>query len=76
MKVELGYKYNVGDTVFYMYNGKITSAKIWGINVNFFINNVNDITTHDIEYKVTPAPLNKMSEKDVYKSKKELIESL
>lgn len=63
-------KYNMGDKVWYISNNKVQSLEITGICIS-----VESVDAYEVEY-ILHYDSSWISERKLFKSKKELIESL
>lgn len=70
MKVET--KYNVNQTVYFMHENRIKSSEVAIIDINSITNE----NTTEIKYRVFNLPNFFLLEKEVFSSKKELLEYL
>lgn len=70
-------KYDVGDSVWFMHNNKVQNKKIESINVNMDsvgVYKYYNIVVHDL--MPIKQSMKKFEEKDLFETKKELLNSL
>lgn len=72
MKIET--KFNMGDSAFVMYNNKVVPILIMG--VHYSLDKYTGETTYYYADISTDNGLERFKEKEVFKTKKELLESL
>lgn len=68
-------KFNVGDSVWFIYNNKVENKEIYSIDIN--VNSKNTVINYDISlFPEKPHATTKKPENTVYKTKQELLDSL